>query len=270
MGEKDYLVTDDVVETLTNRYGFDLSYQQRDEIQEATEFALEEGMPEVIPDNMDLTVLDAEELIQWAESELEDKYLLISIDGTYYPGGNYEGLEVVELGLTRETEPDTGEYWVRSRDPTTSFKDAVESIATDYEFVQVFDGGAFTGGTINRVTGELKNSGVEIEKAVVPVANTDADIETDRVSIYRRFDFGDWLEARDIAAIDGRKVPRQDRKDQPRTFIPYWEDPQEMASIGEKDPSKAEDFEELSRSLNSEIQEIIGEEVGNRVEAEWD
>jgi len=158
---------------------------------------------------------------------------------------------------------------VRSRDPTREFDEQIKEIADDYGRVQLFDGGAFTGGTINLVAEKLNQKGIEVEQVFVPVANTDAEIDPDQVSIYERFNFGDWLEARDIAAIDGRKVLREDRKEEPRTFIPYWEDPQKMASIGEEDSGRAADFRQLSKYLNSQIQEIIGEEVGNRVQAEW-
>jgi hypothetical protein len=268
MSNLDFLVTDDVVETLENRLDYDLTPQERAEINKLASKYFKEEMPEVVPEGMDYTFVDAADCIQWAEKEMDPEVSVVSIDNAYFPKDS-ETFNVIEFGLTRETDPATGKEVLATRDPYMDYERRLKQIAAGNDSVQVFDVGALTGETLQQVTEDLENYGVEVIQTVIPIVSQRA-LETDFDPVFMSFyEFGKWLEGRDVAAIDGRKVPAEQRRVQPRTFIPYYQDPQEIATIGNENPENAQKFEEISRQFNEEVEEIVGEEVGNRVEAEW-
>lgn len=263
---QDYLVTDDVLMTLENRCGYEMTPEEKDAVQQAVSAALS-GFEEVVPEGMEYQVVGGENLRNWAVNQLDSDTPVISVDNAYLPENGCSWLNIVELGMTRETNPETGEYELVTRKPERKYEDRLSEIASNFDEVQLFDVGAFTGGTMDMMQSDLENKGVEVTKTVAPVVNSEVINVESCISYKDSYNFGEWLEARDIAAIDGRKIPGRDNEDIPdRSFIPYWEDPQGMASIPNGDISQ---FKEISRELLADIQEILGEEVGNRVEANW-
>lgn len=171
---------------------------------------------------------------------------LISLDRIYFP------YAAAFLEVTRKTNPENGKITIAARPGTRPLNEQLNRIP--YEEVVLGDVGAFEGNTLATICSELESRKIKVKEIYLGFSTPEANKKlncTRKVNVLNIFNFYEWIELRDLFGIDGRAVGLEGSK---RTFIPYWENLTQWASIPkENETSIIELCKEFNYRLLAEL-----------------
>ncbi len=221
-----YLITKDIVLTLKGRYGLKLSDQQTREIRTLEDEFLAEFW-RYVPKNSKAVSIDAENLQKRLNALISAEELpVVTLDDIYVREGN--PCVVGALSVTRLTDPQTKQIiGLGPRPGKPPLEEQIAELANQYKSICLADIGAFEGPTLIKMIDALKEAGIKVPRAYLGVWGKQAvDAVNGAVDAYvlKTFNFYEWIELRDFFGIDGRKSPNG-------SFMPFWVDPQNWASI---------------------------------------
>jgi hypothetical protein len=215
----DFLITKDLVQLFENRYRLNLSAEEKGDIRFLEDKFVDE-IKGYLPEDLELNVKDRIELIP----EANDRPLYL--DDVYFKNPRES------LSITRSLPLDDlaeGSVLTMPRYGTNSIDSQIDSLKNQkYCLVDV---GIFSGATIIENVERLKKRGIECDTIYVGVCNKNSidsgylvNPETNektgikvKVPESGKYDFGEWIELRDILGFDGRSI----RNNPNRAFYCY-------------------------------------------------
>jgi len=263
--KKDYILSKGLALLFEKRYGLVLSSSIKKAIHILEEKFVDELKP-FLDKKFNFIVLDEEEINKSVCGLLmADKRPLISFDDIYLTDKADEIYNV-----TRLTSPDYfKDKEIGPRPISSVLNEQINKIAKKYKGkeVIVFDIGAFTGKTLQSEIRRLKNKCVDVKRVYLAIsdkritANILKEEKVDVVAV-NDYDFGEWVEIRDLFGFDGRKVKMrgvqefEDFKSSDTIIIPYKENLTEWASIPK---GYAEDVKDICMRYNTKVIEILSD-----------
>ena len=246
-----YLITKDLVETLENKYGLEMTNSLSSQIKKIeTEFVDKFWGVGRLPKTIDTCALDASMISAKLKKLLRGEPDFISLDRVYLP----EAPRYLEA--TRRTDPKTGNVELTERPGTNPLAEQMNSFKS-CKRVALADVGAFSGDTLLQICNLFENRGINVDRIYLGISNFDIGTKINgrkRLEVVAQFNFYEWIELRDIAGIDGRAVGMENGT---RTYIPYWENMKGWASIPKE---TAEDTATLCKVFYSDLMRLIREE----------
>jgi len=219
-----YLVTKDIVETLERKFGFPLSDKLKSYARDLEENFLKEFWSNVPTYIERLSMSSSPVADELDKICRRNQRPVISLDRVYLTRAD-EYLEV-----TRVTDPLTGNITVMERPGNEPLAAQIDRLKR-YKRVVLADAGAFKGETLLEVCDRLEKAGIEIEELYIGFSSNAANSKINnsrKLTAINLFDFYEWIELRDLFGIDGRAVRENYGI---RTYIPYWENLSNWASI---------------------------------------
>lgn len=265
MGKKDYVVSKGLVPLFEKRYGLVLSPSIKETIRVLEGKFVDELKP-FLDKKFNFIVLDEEDINKkMCELLMTDKRPIISLDDIYLTDKAHEIYSV-----TRLTNPDYFEDKEIGPRPVSSvLNEQITKIAKKYKGKEaiVFDIGTFTGKTLQSEIRRLKNKQVNIKKVylvigdekIIAKISKEEEVEVVALNVYN---FGEWIEIRDLFGFDGRKVKMrgvqefEDFKASDVIIIPYKENLIEWASI----PEDCEDeVKKICEKYHAQVVELLSD-----------
>lgn len=157
------------------------------------------------------------------------KLPVISLDRVYISEAD------AYLEVTRLTDPNTGAVTIAPRPGAPALDEQMDPLRR-YKRICLVDVGAFEGSTLIEVCKALEDRDISIEDIFLGFSSIGANaaINNDRkMTPLYLFEFYEWIELRDLFAIDGRKVADGAVGESINRFIPYRENLGKWASIPE-------------------------------------
>jgi len=257
---KDYIFTKDVVNLFTNRYGLNLNINQVGKIQKLeNEFI--DSIRDYLPRGYQIKVLDK---LKFNEFNNEN---LLFLDDVYF---NKKGEEIsVTRTIPFEKLGKNDAVKILPRFGSESLDIQISKLQK--KEYSVVDCGVFSGHTLYDLISEFRDKGIKINKAYLGVCNKNSIIEikgksylakVDNTSVEKKasdleliipdegiFDFGEWIELRDMLGFDGRSVYSTNR-----TFKCYSTDLHEHASI---DRENEDSVVNISNLYHNKIMNVV-------------
>ena len=220
-----YLITKDLVEKLRNKYEINLSESLSAQVKRlGDEFVDRFWLASGLPKEIDKLSLDAGELSSKLKALLNGASFYISLDKVYFPKAP------AYLEVTRRTDQTTGKVELSERPGNKPLVEQLDSLS-GYRKVSLTDVGAFSGDTLMQICSMFEARGVRISRVYLGVSSYELTAKANtrvKFNVVKQFNFYEWIELRDLLGIDGRAVGL---KDGIRTYMPYWENLKEWASI---------------------------------------
>lgn len=237
-----YLITRDLVPTLTRKIGLNLLDSTIEKISWLEEGFLADywSLFEPVFFGVGVQSLDASLALG---NKIKKNEALVSLDRVYIPQADYF------LEVTRNTDPQTGEVVIG---PRPGFAQIEEQISTiEEEEIILGDVGAYSGNTLLCVAQLLEQSGINVKEIQVAYSSFDAAIRLSRdflFSCMEAYDFYGWTELRDLFGIDGRRVKDKEG------FIPYWENLRNWSPVSE---ARLDEASKLCKQYNAQLLELL-------------
>jgi len=254
-----YLITKDLLETLEQKYGFNIDNNTREQLSSLQEEFVSKFRSAVkLPDGIEIYQLSASELSSELKNVIRDncKTPLISLDRVYIQNGGSFQMVNDFLDVTRRTDPITGAVTLEERPGSCPLIEQIIYLRNHYSEVSLADVGAFTGDTLLKIIKWLENEGISVKQVYLGVAGEGVeaklkDTSVEIITVYGA-NFYEWIELRDLLGIDGRAVGLSSDGD--RLYIPYWENLTEWASIPEE---SVEPVKEICQSSYKAIMQLL-------------
>ncbi|MBW2997327.1 hypothetical protein KY349_03235 [Candidatus Woesearchaeota archaeon] len=238
----EYLISKGVVNLLLNRYRLDLSDQAKQDISRLEE-EFTQRLGQELSDFFDYDVVSAETIDKTMEKSVKrsSRLPIIGLDDVYFRGIPTDG----EISITRlVTDVNNFDNKVLGpRKGYASLEEQMELLEKDFvgKDVALMDVGVFEGETLldkeRGVINLMKNRNINVKRLYVSIMNSPAlpkfkDAGIEIVTSNKLYDFsdGDWLEVRDLLALDGRKIStdKYDLNSNTQLFAKYIQDPQTL------------------------------------------
>jgi len=254
-----YLITKDLLETLGQKYGFNIDNNTREQLSSLQEEFVSKFRNAVkLPDGIEIYQLSASELSSELKNVIRDncKTPLISLDRVYIQNGGSFKMVNDFLDVTRRTDPITGAVTLEERPGSCPLIEQIIYLRNHYNEVSLADVGAFTGDTLLKIIKWLEDEGISVKQVYLGVAGEGVeaklkDTSVEIITVYGA-NFYEWIELRDLLGIDGRAVGLSSDGD--RLYIPYWENLTEWASIPEE---SVEPVKEICQSSYKAIMQLL-------------
>jgi len=254
-----YLITKDLLETLEQKYGFNIDNNTREQLSSLQEEFVSKFRNAVkLPDGIEIYQLSASELSSELKNVIRDncKTPLISLDRVYIQNGGSFKMVNDFLDVTRRTDPITGAVTLEERPGSCPLIEQIIYLRNHYSEVSLADVGAFTGDTLLKIIKWLEDEGISVKQVYLGVAGEGVeaklkDTSVEIITVYGA-NFYEWIELRDLLGIDGRAVDLSSDGD--RLYIPYWENLTEWASIPEE---SVEPVKEICQSSYKAIMQLL-------------
>jgi len=197
------------------------------------------------------------EVVSKLEELLRDScYPTVSLDRVYAPNAAFY------LEVTRLTNPFTGEVVIGPRPGTPNLKKQFTLLKRNLrnnQEINLVDVGAFEGETLLEVCEALENQGIKINQIFLGLSSNAAyEKISDVIKLETGylFNFGEWVELRDLFGADGRKISGEEDS---RLFIPYWEN-LDWASIPDKNKKSVKT---LCKKYNAKLMGLLLSKFSN-------
>ncbi len=223
-----YLISKDIAETLERKLDFSLDQKIKTEIKILEDEFLTKFWP-YIPQDINQVSVNCQDISTTLEYLTKRNNLpVISLDRVYITNAN------AYLEVTRQTNPKTGIITLAPRPNTPPLECQISKIASQYEKIILADVGAFGGDTILEIVSKLSQEKIVIKEIYLGFSTQEATNKIKQITPctpIQTYNFYEWIELRDLFGIDGRQV---ESKTKEKTYIPYWENLGNWASIPQK------------------------------------
>jgi hypothetical protein len=238
----EYLLSEGVSSLLINRYGLDLSEEAVKNIDRLeTEFA--ERLGEELSDTFDYEVVSAGTIESTMQKSVQrvNSLPIIGLDDVYFQDIRTDA----QVSITRLVN-DVNEFDNKTLGPRKGYaplEKQLDSLEASFKGkdVALMDVGVFSGETLldekNGLLELFRKRGINPVRLYVSIMNSPAMPALEQAGIEivtsnKIYDFtgGDWLEARDLLGLDGRKIStdRYRINDMTQLFARYIQSPQTL------------------------------------------